>query len=126
MAMTSKPAKTFNGYLKGFPKSTQSLLKKMRATIKRAAPGAGEKISYGMPAFTLSGNLVYFAGYEHHIGFYPGAAAVVAFKKDIKKYKWAKGSIQFPIDQPLPLGLVTRIVKYCVKQRMIKRARSKR
>ena len=103
-------------YIAGFPKATQILLEKMRATIKKAAPKAAETIGYGIPTFKLNGNLVHYAGYEHHIGFYPGAAGIASFKKEISVYKNAKGSVQFPIDKPLPLSLVTAITKFRVIQ----------
>ena len=92
----------------------------MRRTIKKAAPRAQEKISYGIPAFTLNGMLVWFAAFRHHIGFYPGAGAIAAFKRELSAYESAKGSVQFPHDAPLPLALVTRIVKFRVKQNLSK------
>ncbi len=113
--MSRQAVKDVNSYIGSFPKSTQSLLRKLRAAIKKAAPRAEEKIGYGMPAYRQYGALVYFAGYERHIGFYPGAQAIVVFKKDIAKYKHAKGSIQFPLGEPLPLALVARIVRFRVK-----------
>ena len=107
-------------YIATFPKETQKLLKQLRATIKKAAPKADEMISYMMPAYKYHGALVYFGGYEHHIGFYPGAAGVANFIKEIAGYKYAKGSIQFPLDEPLPLKLITKIVTYRVNQNLIK------
>ena len=117
----SKP-QTDNGkelvdkYIAGFPKATQILLEKIRLTIKKAEPKAAETIGYGIPTFKLNGNLVHYAGYENHIGFYPGAAGIASFKKEISVYKNAKGSVQFPIDKPLPLSLVTAITKFRVIQ----------
>jgi uncharacterized protein YdhG (YjbR/CyaY superfamily) len=100
-------------YISGFPKQAQALLKKMRATIRKAAPAAGETISYNMPAFVLDGKrLVWFAGFKSHIGFYPGSAAIAAFENELSAYKTAKGSVQFPLSQPLPVDLVSRIVKF--------------
>ncbi len=113
-------AKNIDEYIACFPEQTQYLLDKIRMTIKKAAPAAEETISYAIPTFTLKGNLVHFAGYNNHIGFYPGAAGVAAFSKEISVYKWAKGSVQFPIDKPLPLGLITKIVKFRVKQNLEK------
>jgi uncharacterized protein YdhG (YjbR/CyaY superfamily) len=107
-------------YIAGFPESTQQLLQQMRTAISKAAPKAEEAISYAMPTFKLHGNLVHFAGYKQHIGFYPGAGGIAAFKDEIDKYKNAKGSVQFPLDKPLPLALVTKITKYRVKQNMEK------
>jgi uncharacterized protein YdhG (YjbR/CyaY superfamily) len=121
MAMNKKIPKNFDDYVDRFPKEVQQLLKKMRLTIKKAVPKANEKISYGIPTFTLDGNLVWFAAYKSHIGFYPGASAIAAFKKALSAYKGAKGSVQFPVDEPLPLALVSRIVKFRVKQSLSKR-----
>lgn len=109
-------AKNVDDYVAGFPKETQELLRQMRATIKAAAPDADEVISYAMPAYKLNGMLVYFAGYARHVGFYPGVDGISAFKKELSVYKGAKGSVQFPLDKSLPLGLVKRIVKFRVKQ----------
>lgn len=114
-------ATTIDEYIADFPTSTQKLLKRLRAAIKKAAPEAGEKISYAIPTFTLGGNLVHFAGYDHHIGFYPGAEAIKAFRKELSGYKGAKGSVQFPIDKPLPLDVVTDIVRFRVMQNMMKK-----
>ena len=102
-------------YIGSFPETVQASLQKLRETILKAAPNATEKISYQIPTFALQRNLVHFAAYKHHIGFYPGAAAIVEFKKELLRYKGAKGSVQFPIDAPLPLPLISRIVKYRVK-----------
>jgi uncharacterized protein YdhG (YjbR/CyaY superfamily) len=90
----------------------------MRATIKAAAPDATEKISYQMPTFALKGNLVHFAAYKNHIGFYPAPRGIEAFKDELSKYKGAKGSVQFPIGEPLPLDLITRIVKFRVAENL--------
>ena len=96
------------------------LLGQMRATIKKAAPQAEEKISYAMPIFFLNGNLVHFAGYKNHIGFYPAPSGISAFNDELSKYKGAKGSVQFPLDEPLPLVLITKIVKFRVKENLEK------
>jgi uncharacterized protein YdhG (YjbR/CyaY superfamily) len=119
MAMNKKTP-NIDDYAGRFPKEVQQLLKKMRLTIKKSAPKATETISYGIPAFTLNGNLVHFAAYKGHIGFYPGGSAVTAFKKELSAFKGAKGSVQFPLDAPLPLALVSRIVKFRVKQSLSK------
>jgi uncharacterized protein YdhG (YjbR/CyaY superfamily) len=105
-------------YIAAFPKDTQELLEQLRATIRKAAPEAEEVISYQMPAFKLQGMLVYFAGHKNHIGFYPGASGIEAFKKELSDYKGAKGSVQFPPDKPLPLGLITKIVKFRVNENL--------
>lgn len=104
-----------DAYIAAFPKATQVLLQQMRETIHKAAPKAEEAIAYGIPTFKLKGNLVHFAGYKNHIGFYPAPQGLEEFKKELSAYKGAKGSVQFPLDQPLPLALVTRIVKYRIK-----------
>ena len=113
---TANGKEMVNKYIGGFPAVTQVLLEKMRSTIKKAAPDAEETIGYGIPTFKLNGNLVHYAGYDHHIGFYPGAGGIANFQEEISKYKNAKGSVQFPIDKPLPLALVTKITKFRVKQ----------
>jgi uncharacterized protein YdhG (YjbR/CyaY superfamily) len=121
MAMDKKTPKNIDGYIGRYPKEVQSLLRKMRLTIKKAAPRAKETISYRMPAFTLNGILVWFAAHQNHIGFYPRVSAIEAFKKELSAYKGAKGSVQFPFDRPLPLALVGRIVKFRVKQNSSKK-----
>ncbi len=114
--MDKTPAESIDAYIAQFPAATQKLLQQMRAIIKKAAPAAHETISYKMPAFVLHKNLVYFAGYKNHIWFYPGAAGISHFKQEIAAYKNAKGSVRFPLNQPLPAGLITKIVKFRVKQ----------
>jgi uncharacterized protein YdhG (YjbR/CyaY superfamily) len=116
MAMNKKTPKTLDDYVDRFPKDVQRLLRKMRLTIRKAAPKAKETISYGIPAFTLDGNLVWFAAFKSHIGFYPTGSGIAAFKKELSAYRGAKGSVQFPFDEPLPVALVSRIVKFRVKQ----------
>ena len=112
-------AKNFDEYISNFPVETQEKLKQLRMTIKKAAPDADEVISYGMPGFKLSGMLVWFAGYSGHIGFYPRPSGIEAFKKELSAYKGAKGSVQFPMNKPLPLGLITKIVKFRVKENLV-------
>ena len=107
-------------YISGFPPTTQTKLQQLRETIRNAAPDADEVISYAMPAYKLNGMLVYFAGYAKHIGFYPGAGGITEFKEELSIYKNAKGSVQFPLNQQLPLTLITRIVKFRVKQNLEK------
>ena len=107
---------TFESYFEQFPKDVQAILQKIRQTIHEAAPEASEKISYQMPTFYFGGNLVHFAAYKKHIGFYPAPSGIEAFIDQIKVYKYSKGSIQFPIDQPIPYGLISDIVKYRVKE----------
>ena len=103
-------------YIESFPEETQRVLSKLRAIIKAAAPEATEKISYNMPAFYLKGNLVYFAAYKHHVGLYPLPHVIEAFRTELEGYKTGKGSIQFPLDRPLPEDLITRIVRQRVKE----------
>jgi uncharacterized protein YdhG (YjbR/CyaY superfamily) len=103
-------------YIATFPKETQKILEELRTTIKEAAPSAEEKISYQMPTFFLHGNLVHFAAFKTHIGFYPTPSGIEAFKKELSVYEGAKGSVQFPIDKPLPLKLISKIVKYRVTE----------
>ncbi len=106
-----------DGYIRDFPAATQAMLEQMRATIRAAAPNAEETISYNMPSYVLDGErLVWFAGFKSHIGFYPGAAAIAEFKKELSPYKTAKGSVQFPVSDALPLRLIARMVKFRVKQ----------
>ncbi len=115
--MNTKQPKNIDDYIKGFPKTTQAILKKVRATIKASAPKADEAIKYQMPTFVLnSKNLVHFAGYKNHIGFYPIPSGITAFKKELSKYKMGKGSVQFPIDEPIPYALIKKIVQYRVKE----------
>jgi uncharacterized protein YdhG (YjbR/CyaY superfamily) len=115
-----KKPKDIDAYISSFPQDIQQRLEQFRATVKKAAPGAEEVISYGMPAFKLNGLLVWFAGYSKHIGFYPRVSAIAAFKKELSSYKGAKGSVQFPLDRPLPLGLIAKIVKFRMKENVAK------
>ena len=109
-------------YIRSFPKEVQGKLTEMRDLIRKQAPLAEEKINYQIPTFFLNGNLVHFACYARHIGFYPGAEAVRAFSKDLSKYKSAKGSVQFPIGEPLPAGLIRKIVQFRVAKNMKKKS----
>lgn len=107
---------TIDQYMEGFPEEVRALLGQMRETIRKAAPEATEKISYQIPTFDYHGNLVHFAAFTHHIGFYPGPTGIAAFEGELKKYNGAKGSVQFPMGEPLPLQLVARIVKFRVAE----------
>ncbi len=111
---------TVDEYFSSLPISVKKLMQTMRKTIKQAAPQAEEVISYNMPAFKLNGILVYYAAYNKHIGFYPTASGIEIFKKELSGYKWAKGSIQFPLDKPLPLELIIKIVKFRVAKNLEK------
>jgi uncharacterized protein YdhG (YjbR/CyaY superfamily) len=118
-------ATNIDEYIAGFPLATQKLLLQVRSTIQKAAPNAEEKISYAMPTFYLRGNLVHFAAYKNHIGFYPAPLGLKAFAAEIAKFKNSKGAVQFPIDKPLPLVLITKIVKYRVKE-AVEKAKAKK
>ena len=107
---------TIDEYIKSFPPKTQKVLEELRRTIRAAAPDAKETINYAIPTFTLNGNLVHFAAFDKHIGFYPTPSGIAAFKKELAAYEGAKGSVKFALDKPMPLKLVTRIVKYRVAE----------
>jgi uncharacterized protein YdhG (YjbR/CyaY superfamily) len=120
MEKSKTALKNIDQYIALFPKEIQSLLQQMRATIKAAAPEAVEKISYQMPTFFLNGNLVHFAAFKSHIGFYPVPTGIEKFKKELSIYKTTKGAVQFPLDKPLPLALITKIVKFRVAENLRK------
>jgi uncharacterized protein YdhG (YjbR/CyaY superfamily) len=107
---------TIDQYIAQFPPDTVRKLEQMRSTIKAAAPEAQEKISYQMPTFFLHGNLVHFAAHTSHIGFYPTPSGIEAFQRELSVYKSSKGAVQFPLDEPLPLDLVSKIVKFRVEE----------
>jgi len=109
-------------YIATFPTEIQKTLEKIRVTIKAAAPEAEEKISYQMPTFDLKGNLVHFAAFKNHLGFYPTPSGIEKFKKELSVYKGAKGSVQFPLDKPIPYSLISEIVKFRVKENLAKAA----
>jgi uncharacterized protein YdhG (YjbR/CyaY superfamily) len=110
---------SIDDYIAGFPAATQEVLREMRELIKATAPGATETISYAIPTFDLNGrHLVHFAGYAHHIGFYPIPTGMEAFKEELKPYKQGKGSAQFPLGQPLPTDLIRRIVEFRVAENL--------
>jgi uncharacterized protein YdhG (YjbR/CyaY superfamily) len=111
---------TIDEYINAFPHEVQEHLKQIRETIKNVAPQAKEKISYGMPTFYLNGNLIHFAGYKNHIGLYPAPQGIEAFKDELSIYKGAKGSVQFPLNKPMPLDLIAKITRYRVKNALEK------
>jgi uncharacterized protein YdhG (YjbR/CyaY superfamily) len=113
-------------YIAGFPPEIQDILERVRQTIRRAAPQAEETIKYAIPTFTLNGNLVHFAAFKNHIGFYPAPTGIEAFQEDLAPYKQAKGSVQFPLDRPMPLELITRIVAYRVQENLKSKDRNKK
>jgi uncharacterized protein YdhG (YjbR/CyaY superfamily) len=118
MADMKASSKSIDSYIAGFPQDIQIKLNKVRVTIQEAAPEAEETINYGIPTFTLKGNLVHFAAFKNHIGFYPAPSGIEKFKKELSVYKGAKGSVQFPLDQPIPLDLICQIVKFRVKENL--------
>lgn len=111
---------TIDEYIGNFPEKVRKLLEQMRATVREAAPDAVEKISYQMPAFALNGILVYFGAFKNHIGFFPTASGVEAFSKELSAYAVSKGTVRFPLDKPLPLELINKIVRFKVKENMEK------
>lgn len=121
----AKQFKTMDEYINTFPDDVQRILNELRQAIKETAPEAQETINYQIPTFTLNGNLVHFAAFKDHIGFYPTPSGMEAFKKELASYKGAKGSVQFPIDQPLPLPLIRRIVEYRVKENSERKQKKK-
>jgi uncharacterized protein YdhG (YjbR/CyaY superfamily) len=114
--------RSIDEYIATFPEDIQAVLQALRATIRAAAPDAEEKISYQMPTFFLHGNLVHFAAFKQHIGFYPTPSAIEAFKQELSAYEVSKGAVRFPIDQPLPMGLVSKIVRFRVAENLDKAA----
>jgi len=118
--MKTKPPTTIDEYIAGFPSDVQDILHKIRATIRKAAPQAEETIKYQMPTFILQGNLVHFAAFKTHIGFYPTPSGVENFAAELARYQTSKGAIQFPLDQRIPYSLITRIVKFRVKENLAK------
>jgi len=115
MISTKNKFNTIDEYISTFPDDIQNILQKIRQTIKEAAPDAEEAISYQIPTFKLNGNLVHFAAFKNHVGFYPAPSGQKAFQKELSVYKRGKGSVQFPLDKPIPLSLIKKIVKYRVK-----------
>lgn len=119
-------SREIDAYIAGFPQEVQAILTKIRATIRKAAPEAEEAFSYQMPTFRLHGNLVHFAAFKKHIGFYPTPSGIEQFKTELSAYHNAKGSVQFPLDQPIPYELIQRIVAFRVAENLEKVAAKKR
>ncbi len=127
MESNRKAPQSIDEYIAAFPKDVQVVLEKIRHTVHEAAPEAEEAISYQMPAFKLKGNLVYFAAFKKHIGFYPIPSGIEKFKAELSVYEQGKGSVQFPLDKPIPYNLISRIVKFRVEENLKKAAgRTKR
>lgn len=120
-----KPANTIDDYIDGFPADVQLLLQKIRTTIKKAAPQAEEAIKYQIPAFTFHGNLIFFAAFKNHIGLYPAPRGAEEFKRELAAYEGGKGTVQFPLDKPIPFKLIARMTKFRLKQNL-ERAEMKR
>jgi uncharacterized protein YdhG (YjbR/CyaY superfamily) len=116
MNQPKETSSSIDTYMAAFPPETQAILQKIRTIIHEEAPGVEETIAYGIPTFRLKGNLVHFAGYKKHIGFYPTPSGIEAFQREINVYKHAKGSVQFPLDQPMPYDLIRRMVRFRVHQ----------
>ena len=112
--------KTIDEYIAAFPNDVQEILGKIRMIIQEEAPDAQETIKYAMPTFTLNGNLVHFAAFKKHIGFYPIPVGIEAFKDELSAYQGGKGSVKFPLDQPIPYALIHKIVKFRVMQNLEK------
>ena len=121
-----KNFQNIDDYIANFPEDVQKVLEQVRVTVQKAAPQAEEAISYQMPTFKLNGNLVHFAAWKNHIGFYPTPSGTKEFQKEIAKYVFAKGSIQFPLNEPMPLALITKIVNFRVKENEGKKKKFKR
>lgn len=122
MTMNKNTPNDIDNYIAGFPMETQEILQQLRLVIRNTAPNAQESINYGIPTFKLQGNLVHFGGYKNHIGFYPAPSGIEKFKKELSVYQGAKGSVQFPLNKPLPLALVKKIVQFRVKENLEKGA----
>lgn len=122
---STKPA-GIDEYISHFPRHIQTILQEVRAVIKKTAPAAEETIKYNMPTFTLNGNLVYFAAFKNHIGFFPAPTNNEAFTKALSPYKTGKGSVQFPLDQPMPVRLIAKIVEWRIRENALKAAKKKK
>jgi uncharacterized protein YdhG (YjbR/CyaY superfamily) len=116
MRTDSGSPSSIDEYIAVFPPGVRKILKQIRATIRKAAPHAEEAIKYRIPTFVLNGNLVHFAAFKNHVGFFPTPSSIAAFKDELSRYESAKGSVQFPIDQPMPLRLIERMVKFRVRE----------
>jgi uncharacterized protein YdhG (YjbR/CyaY superfamily) len=118
--MKTDAPNSIGAYISTYPKDVQAILQQVRETIHKAAPEAEEAIAYGIPTFKLNGNLVHFGGWKSHIGFYPAPSGTKEFEKELSKYEGAKGSVKFPLDQPIPYTLISKIVKFRMKENLTK------
>ena len=125
MKKAQSPPKNIDEYIAGFPQDIREILELVRTTIRKAAPEAEEVIKYQIPTFVMNGNLLHFGGFKNHIGFYPTPSGIEAFKDALSGYEGAKGSVQFPLDRPMPLQLISKIVKFRVKEIQAKAAAKK-
>ncbi len=122
MTMNIDPnVQTIDEFISSYPPNVQALLQELRAAVHELVPEAQEKISYGIPTFTLRGNLVHFSAYEKHIGFYPGSGPIKQFAKELEAYETAKGTVRFPIDKPLPMPLIKKMIRACIERNMERR-----
>jgi uncharacterized protein YdhG (YjbR/CyaY superfamily) len=126
MATSKKVFKTIDEYIATFPKNVQRILEELRQAIRDSAPEAEEAISYQMPTFKLNGNLVYFAAFKNHIGFYPTSSGIEAFKEELSDYEVSKGTVRFPMDKPIPFDLVRKMVSYRVKENLDRKKKKNR
>lgn len=126
MKTANGPPTNIDEYIAGYSDDLQEILEQVRGTIKNAAPDAEEAIKYQIPTFVLNGNLVHFAAFKNHIGFYPTPSGIEAFKQELSRYKSAKGSVQFPINEPMPLSLIDRIVRFRANEAKVKPMAKKR
>jgi uncharacterized protein YdhG (YjbR/CyaY superfamily) len=123
MDREAKPIQTIDEYIGQFPGEIQDLLQKLRQAIRESAPKAQEAISYRIPTFKLNGNLVHFAAFRDHISFFPTSSGITAFRNELSGYKTSKGTVQFPLDKPIPFDLVRKIVKFRVRENQGKKRR---
>ena len=121
MKGSEREYKTIDEYIATFPKDIQTTLEKLRQAIRESAPNAKEAISYQMPAFKLNGNLVYFAAFKNHIGFFPTSSAIEAFKEKLSPYELSKGTVRFPVNEPIPFDLIKEMVKFRVRENLGKK-----
>jgi uncharacterized protein YdhG (YjbR/CyaY superfamily) len=118
-------AENIDSFIADLPPEVQSVLQELRALIHREAPGCNETINYGIPTFQLNGNLVHFSAYKNHIGFYPGSSGIAHFSNKLQQYKLSKGTVQFPLGQPLPFDLIAEIVRFRVGENLAKKTKKK-
>jgi uncharacterized protein YdhG (YjbR/CyaY superfamily) len=118
--MKAKQANNIDEYIADFPHDARAAMEKVRTAIRKAAPRAEEAIKYQIPTFVLNGNLIHFGGYKNHIGLYPGSKAIEEFKDELSKFQTSKGTVQLPLDKPMPVGLINKITKFCVQRNLAK------